>query len=67
MVYTGFPRDSLIVIISMYFGATLEVACSDCHGDLVIYVHGAWDAPPGNSVSNQAECAVISMSSDAKA
>ena len=67
MVYTSFPRDSLIVIISMYFGATLEVACSDCHGDLVIYVRGARDAPPGKSVSNQAVCAGISMSSDAKA
>ena len=37
MVYTSFPRDSFIVVISMYFGATLEVACSSCHGDLVIY------------------------------
>ena len=49
MVYTSFPRDSFIVIISMYFGATLEVACSSCHGDLVIYVRGARDAPLGRA------------------
>ena len=67
MVYTSFPRDSFIVNISMHFGATLEVACSGCHSDLVRYVRGARDAPPRKSVSNQSVCAVISMSSDAKA
>ena len=63
----SFPRDSFIVNISMHFGATLEVACSGCHSDLVIYVRGTWDAPPMKSVSNQSVSAVISMSSDAKA
>ena len=53
----SFPRDSFIVNISMHFGATLEVACSGCHSDLV----------PMKSVSGQAVCAVISMSSDVKA
>ena len=36
----SFPRDSFIVNISMHFGATLEVACSGCHSDLVSYVRG---------------------------
>ena len=62
-----FPAGFPYCFISMYFGATLEVACSDCHGDLVIYVRGARDAPPRKSVSIQSVCAGISMSSDAKA
>ena len=31
----SFARDSFIINISMHFGATLEVACSGCHSDLV--------------------------------
>ena len=31
----GFPRGSFLFNISMHFGATLEVACSGCHSDLV--------------------------------
>ena len=59
------PRDSVIVNISMhFFGATLEVACSGVYSDLVSYVRGVLDAPPMKSVSDQAVCAVISMSSD---
>ena len=55
----SFPRDSFIVNISMHFGATLEVACSGCHSDLVSPVRGARD-------TYQAVCEVISMSSDVK-
>ena len=36
----SFARDSFIINISMHFGATLEVACSDCHSDLVSPVRG---------------------------
>ena len=46
--YIQFARDSFIINISMYFGATSEVACSGCHSDLVSYVRGGagralWD------------------------
>ena len=50
----------------MHFGATLEVACSGCHSDLVSPVRGARDAPPMKSVSYLAVCAVISVSLDVK-
>ena len=46
MVYTVFPRDSFSVNISMYFGATLEVACSGCHSDLVSDVRGGAGRAP---------------------
>ena len=42
----SFPRDSFIVNISMHFGATLEVACSGCHSDLVSYVRGGAGLAP---------------------
>ena len=42
----SFSRDSFIVNISMHFGATLEVACSGCHSDLVSYVHGGAGRAP---------------------
>ena len=42
----GFARDPFIVNISMHFGATLEVACSGCHGDLVSYVRGGAGRAP---------------------
>ena len=63
----SFPRDSFIVNISMHFWATLDMTCSGSQGDLVSPVRGARDAPPMKSVSYQAVCAVISMSSDVKA
>ena len=50
----------------MYFGATLEVACSGCPSDFVSLVRGARDAPPMKSVSYHAVCAVISVSLDVK-
>ena len=36
----SFARDSFIINISMHFEATLEVACSGCHSDLVSPVRG---------------------------
>ena len=60
----SFPRDSFIVNISMHFWATLDMTCSGSQGDLVSPVRGARDAPPMKSVSYQAVCAVISVSSD---
>ena len=63
----SFPRDSFIFNISMHFWATLDMTCSGSQGDPVSPVRGARDAPPMKSVSNQSVCAVISMSSDAKA
>ena len=63
----SFPRDSFIVNISMHFWATLDMTCSGSQGDPVSPVCGARDVPPMKSVSNQGVCAVISMSSDAKA
>ena len=42
----SFPRDSFIVNIIMHFGATLEVACSGCHSDLVSYVRGGAGRAP---------------------
>ena len=42
----SFPQDSFIVNISMHFGATLEVACSGCHSDLVSYVRGGAGPTP---------------------
>ena len=50
----------------MHFWATLEVACSGCHSDLVSPVRGARDAPSMKSVSYHAVCSVISVSSDVK-
>ena len=62
----SFPQDSFIVGVSMHFWATLDMTCSGSQGDLVSPVRGAWDAPPMKSVSYQAVCAVISVSSDVK-
>ena len=42
----GFPRGSFLFNISMHFGATLEVACSGCHSDLVSYVRGGAGRAP---------------------
>ena len=39
-IYMGFPRDSFVIDISMHFWATLNVACSGSHGDLVSPVRG---------------------------
>ena len=63
----SFPRDSFIVGISMHFWAILDMTCSGSQGDLVSPVRGPRDAPPMKSVSYQAVCVVISMSSDVKA
>ena len=40
MVYTGFPRDSFIVNVSMHFWAIVDVVWLGCHGDLVLPVRG---------------------------
>ena len=46
MIYRVFPRDSFIINISMYFGATSEVACSDGHSDRVLYIwRERWTRP----------------------
>ena len=44
----SFSRETFIINISMYFGATLEVACSGCHSDLVSYVRGGAGRAPWN-------------------
>ena len=65
MVYTV-SRGIPLLLISMHFWATLDMTCSGSQGDLVSPVRGARDAPPMKSVSDQAVCAVISVSSDVK-
>ena len=37
---------SFIIEISMYFGATSEVACSDGHGNRVFYIGGSAGRAP---------------------
>ena len=46
MMYMAFPRDSFIIQISMYFGATSEVACSDGRGNRVFYIGGSAGRAP---------------------
>ena len=62
--YRAFPRNTFIINISMYFGATEKWHVQMVMVSRVVQLAGASDAPPGTRVSNRAVYAVISVMLD---
>ena len=62
--YRAFPRNTFIINVSMYFGATEKWHVQMVMVSRVVQLAGASDAPPGTRVSNRPVYAVIFMIAD---
>ena len=62
--HKAFPRNTFIINVNMYFGATEKWHVWMVMVSRVVQLAGASDAPPGTRVSNRPVYAVISVMPD---